>query len=182
MRQWGYGTAGVLALILGCVSPGFAQTDTTNVWFSNGPTGLHNVQSILVHPTYPNNVFAGTLPGTLWRSANSGSSWNEIGTSIADSVLAIAAVSADSSVIFAGTMHSGVYKSLDFGATWSTTAFGGRQVNAIAIDPRDSTKIYVGTPDSLFKTTNGGVSWSFAGLDSVLVTAIAFQPLESVKP
>ncbi|MCZ6635257.1 MAG: FG-GAP-like repeat-containing protein [bacterium] len=158
----------------------FGQSDTTNVWFSNGPSGLHDVRTLVVHPQFTDTLYAGTLPGTIFRSLNRGNTWTEVGaTSVADSVLALVIAPSDSSVIYAGTLNRGVYKSTDFGTTWSATGFTGRQVNALVVDPLDADKVYAGTPDSLFKTTNGGTAWSFAGLDSVLITSLAIQPQTS---
>lgn len=155
----------------------FGQTDTTNVWFSNGPTGLLIVPAVVINPNFPDTIFAGSLGGTVARSVNRGSSWTTVGASIADSILALAIARSNTAVIYAGTLNRGVYKSTDHGVTWAATGLTGVQVSAVAIDPNDVNKVYAGTRDSLVKTSNGGTSWSKANLDSVNVSAIAMDPL-----
>ncbi len=152
------------------------QTDTTNVWFSNGPSGLLIVTAVEINPNFPDTFFAGSLGGTVARSLNRGSSWTTVGSSIADSVLALHIARSNTAVIYAGTLNRGVYKSTDHGVTWAATGLTGVQVQAVAADPNDVNRVYAGTRDSLMKSTNGGTNWSKANLDSVNVTSIVMHP------
>ena len=64
MKRFSYnGWLVALCLVLG--SPIFvqAQTDTTNVWFSNGPTGQLIVEAVAINPTFSDTLFAGSLGG-----------------------------------------------------------------------------------------------------------------------
>ncbi len=167
----------LIGLMLMMPSSAMGQIDTTNVWFSNGPTGLLIVPAVVINPTFPDTIYAGSLGGTVSRSVNRGSSWTTVGASIADSILALAIARSNTAVIYAGTLSRGVYKSTDHGVTWAATGLTGVQVSAIAIDPNDMNKVYAGTRDSLVKSSNGGTSWAKANLDSVNVRAIAMDPL-----
>ena len=62
---------------------------------------------------------------------------------------------------------------------WTNQGPYGARAQSIAIDPSNSSIVYVGTNDgSLFKSTNGGATWSFAntGLPEGDVFAIAIDP------
>ena len=154
-----------------------AQTDTTNVWFSNGPSGLLIVTDVKINPSFPDTIFAGSVGGTVARSLNRGSSWTTVGASIADSVLALSIARSNTAVIYAGTLNRGVYKSTDHGVTWAATGLTSVQVSAVVVDPNDANRVYAGTRDSLMKSTNGGTAWAKANLDSVNVTTIVMDPL-----
>ncbi len=65
--------------------------------------------------------------------------------------------------------------------TWTSISYnpGNGRVNTIAIDPMDSTVIYVGTPSGgLWRSTDDGSSWEplFTDLPSMGVSAIAMHP------
>lgn len=168
----------ILSALIGLLWPlsANAQTDTTNVWFSNGPTGVLIVPTVVINPNYPDTIFAGSLGGTVSRSLNRGSTWTQVGASIADSVLALRIAPSNTAVIYAGTLNRGVYKSTDHGVTWAATGLTGVQVSALAVDAKNANRVYAGTPDSLMKSSNGGTSWSKANSDSIVVTSIAMNP------
>ncbi len=141
------------------------------------------MKDIAIDPQFPDTVYAGTLPGTVFRSLDRGGSWTEVASSIADTVLALAINPLNSGVIYAGTLRTGVFKTTDRAATWDSVNVGlpDRQVNVLLIDPVDTNQVWAGTSDSLFVTTDGGTSWSSAGLDStrsVNVTSLALNPLD----
>ena len=62
---------------------------------------------------------------------------------------------------------------------WTTQGPYGGRAQSIAIDPSNSSIVYVGTNDgSLFKSTDGGATWSFAntGLPNSDINAIVIDP------
>ncbi|MBB31398.1 MAG: hypothetical protein CME25_21130 [Gemmatimonadetes bacterium] len=146
---------------------------------SNGPTGQVVVQDVVIDPIYTDTLYAGTMPGTVYRSLNRGGSWLEIGASIGGTVSALAINPLNSAVVYAGTQHAGVYKTVDRGATWAkvNTGLVDMLINVIAIDPVDTNRVFAGSSDSVFVTVNGGTRWSSTGLDSVNVSDIALNPL-----
>ena len=90
---------------------------------------------------------------------------------------------ANASKFYVGAAAGGVWKTTDGGATF-TPIFDGQgspAIGALAVDPRDSNILYVGTGESnpgagnstfpgdgVWKTTDGGATWQHLGLDPTL--------------
>jgi hypothetical protein len=153
------------------------------------------VHAVLVHPTSPGTVFAGTDRG-LFRSTDRGSTWEQYGTGIKTSssatlkVLALAAAR-DGSQLYAGT-SAGVFQSTDEGATWSQGSgmLSGSGVlryyyaiAALAVDPANPRTVYAGdsgmmTEGRVLKSTDGGATWrsSGSGISGDDVDGLAVDP------
>src|SRR4029077_3644544 len=80
-----------------------------------------------------------------------------------------------------GTGYSGVFKSTDGGISWTAVNSGmlpdgNNYIVSMAMDPLDSSTIYLGQIDAgVFKTTNAGTSWtaSNAGMAATLIGPVA---------
>jgi len=77
-------------------------------------------------------------------------------------VHALAVDSAGQSLLLAA--HTGLFRSGDRGRSWKAVAISAKHfhldVMAIAADPRNSKKIYIGTHEAgVFKSADGGVTW-----------------------
>ena len=149
------------------------------------------VRAILVHPTNPGTVFAGTDRG-LFRSTDRGSTWEQYGTGIKATlkVFVLAAVG-DGSRLYAGT-SGGAFQSTDGGATWSQGSgmLPGTgiiryyyAITTLAVDPANPQTVYAGdtgmmTEGRVLKSTDGGATWTMAasGISSDHVTALAIDP------
>jgi photosystem II stability/assembly factor-like uncharacterized protein len=98
----------------------------------------------------------------------------------------------DANKFYVGAASGGVWKTIDGGVTF-TPIFdnhGSLSTGALAIDPRDSNILYVGTGeaspgggsvtypgDGVWKTTDGGVTWQHLGLDqTVAIGRIVIDP------
>ncbi|HSR99390.1 MAG TPA: hypothetical protein VLM79_20200 [Kofleriaceae bacterium] len=98
----------------------------------------------------------------------------------------------DANKFYVGAASGGVWKTTDGGATF-TPIFddkGSLSTGALAIDPRDSNVLYVGTGeaspgggsvtypgDGVWKTTDGGATWQHLGLDNtVYIGRIVVDP------
>jgi hypothetical protein len=124
-----------------------------------------------------------SLTGTVWAPIgpspmNEGGSGGDNGL-----VTAIAVNPNNPSVIYLGSALGGVWRSDDAGSTWTPifdhqTALGIGEPGGVAIDPSNTSTIYVGTsgvdstrePNTiqqpvagLFKSTDGGASWIAVG-------------------
>src|SRR6266436_1884451 len=75
---------------------------------------------------------------------------------------------------------SPLFKSFDGGNSWDNENFGFNdgQINALAIDPTATAKLYAGTPINNSRSVDGGRSWtpSMAGLFLPVVTSIVVNP------
>jgi photosystem II stability/assembly factor-like uncharacterized protein len=80
--------------------------------------------------------------------------------------------------------NSLVFRSLDGGVSWSSFAEIGRDflahsVSHIVVDPVDSSTVYLGTNNGIFKTTDAGRSWQDcnSGLGSLHLRDLKVDPL-----
>ncbi len=153
----------------------------TKNWQTEGPGNLGaRVNTIAVHPSNEQIIFAGYSGGGVFRTMNGGASWkpifdNQLFLAIGDIVFD----PQDANTIYVGTgdpnvsgfpfLGDGVYKSSDLGQTWKYIGLEElRIISKIIIDPTDSKTIYVAamglpfepnTNKGLYKTTNGGETW-----------------------
>ena len=123
------------------------------------------VQSLAINPKNPKVLYAGTagfFTGNLYKSSDSGLSWNKTPSdSLRDGVVSIAIDPIDTNNVYAGTSWRGIlWKSNDAGANWFKTESGEIGVHDICIDPRIPTKIFIGVPWlGILKTEDGGKNW-----------------------
>jgi photosystem II stability/assembly factor-like uncharacterized protein len=104
----------------------------------------------------------------------------------------------NAATIYAGSEQGGVFKSTDRGAHWSPTnsglplfgdaEFGGPFVQALAVNPQNSSVLYAGvavrnfflepTGRGVFRSDDGGTSWRAvtAGIENRVIYAIAIDP------
>jgi photosystem II stability/assembly factor-like uncharacterized protein len=107
-------------------------------------------------------------------------------------VAAIAAAPGDPLTIYVGAAGGGLWRSGDGGITWRAVFDDHVQsIGAVAVDPRDPQKVWVGTGESwtrnsvsvgdgVYKSTDGGESWQQTGLpDSERIARIAVHPGDS---
>ncbi|RIE05874.1 stalk domain-containing protein [Candidatus Cryosericum terrychapinii] len=149
------------------------------------------VRAILVHPTNPGTVFAGTDRG-LFRSTDRGGTWEQYGTGIKATLkVFVLAAAGDGSRLYAGT-SGGAFQSTDGGATWSQGSgmLPGTgiiryyyAITTLAVDPANPQTVYAGdtgmmTEGRVLKSTDGGATWTTAasGISSDHVTALAIDP------
>jgi photosystem II stability/assembly factor-like uncharacterized protein len=115
-------------------------------------------------PNHPNVVYAGTTEG-LWRTQNSGQTWSRISSAnvIVNDILLDPA---EPNMIMLATDRVGVVVSNDAAKTFtaSNKGFTHRQVATIAVDVKNSNRLYAGTLNDresggVFVSTNGGAQW-----------------------
>ena len=120
------------------------------------------VNVIVVDPTNPATVYAGTTKG-LFRTQNRGEAWDRIGQAIPDQFFSSIAIDpTDPAVLYAGG-RAGVLKSTTSGQSWHAVNQGLNTLNvrAVAMAPQNPQVLYAGTNGSgLYHSTNGGNSWT----------------------
>ncbi|MEO6193479.1 MAG: putative Ig domain-containing protein [Thermoanaerobaculia bacterium] len=125
--------------------------------------------------------YAGT--STIERSVNGGVSWEANEVPGHRRVCKLERSFSSPSILLAGTTD-GLFKSQDHGTTWQSLSPGGATANfceggALAIDPGDPQKIYVGLKNARIAISNdGGVSWRMGneGLFRRLTSGLALSP------
>lgn len=168
-----------------CTSAAFAQSNP-NVYLSDlkwrliGPYRGGRTIAAAGLANDLNAFLFGGVDGGVWKTTNSGVTWEPIFDSqpIA-SIGALAIAPSDPQIIFVGTGETdirsnlasgdGVYKSVDGGRTWKNVGLrDSRQISRIVIGPANPQIIYVAAlghaygpnPErGVFKSVDGGMTW-----------------------
>ena len=140
-----------------------AVTLAQGAWRNLGPGG-GSVNALVIDPTDPMTLYAGTEDGGVFKSTNRGANWSAINnglTNLSVKVLVIDPI--DPMTLYAGTSFGGVFESTDGGANWSAINNGltNTFISALAVDPINPMWLYAGThSDGVFKSTDRGANWS----------------------
>jgi photosystem II stability/assembly factor-like uncharacterized protein len=152
-------------------------------WRMIGPFRGGRTRAATGVPNQPNVFYIGQVNGGVWKSDDSGRTWNPIfDHESTQSIGAIAVAPSNPNIIYVASgegLHrpdlsvgNGIYKSNDAGKTWTHLGLrDGFQIPALAIDPRDPNKVFaavLGHPygpneeRGLFRSTDGGQTWQKA--------------------
>ncbi|MEW6400047.1 MAG: hypothetical protein AB1503_12955 [Bacillota bacterium] len=141
------------------------------------------VKSLLVDPTNPLNLYAGTDGLGALKSTDGGSSWSMASRGLTDLKVGTLAVDPHNpKTLYTGTQGGwtgGVFKSTDAGGSWTLVGLANIAVFSLAVDPHQPQTVYAATSDrGVFKTTDGGASWKPMnnGLQDLYVYALAVVP------
>jgi photosystem II stability/assembly factor-like uncharacterized protein len=153
----------------------------TNTWTPLGPDGGYVFQ-VAFHPTDPAVLYAVT-PGGLYRTTDTGNSWQLLKGDFGTSVFGIAVSSGvPDRVLLAG--NSTVHVSDDRGAHFETrniaTAANGINVRM----SRDGKTVYYSAGTKVFRSTDSGNTWqagqAIPGSDPMqLISALDIDPADS---
>ncbi|MFN5189058.1 MAG: VPS10 domain-containing protein [Chitinophagia bacterium] len=175
----------LLSLIV-CTEMGIAQDLNKELaplkWRSIGPFrgGRSNMAAGVLNNR--DVYYMGTTGGGLWKTENSGISWNNVSDGFfkTGSVGAVAVAESDANIVYVGmgehavrgvmTHHGdGVYKSTDAGKTWKKMGLDATQhISRIAIDPKNPNIVFIAAQGALYskssergiyKSIDGGVTW-----------------------
>ncbi len=120
------------------------------------------VNALVFDPVTPEIVYAGTTKG-LFRTANSGNSWERIGDGLKDPFVSSLLINpAQPAQLYLGG-PGGVWKSPDSGKTWQAMNAGLTSLNirSLAMSPKNPQELFVGTNGSgLYHSTDSGTSWT----------------------
>lgn len=165
--------------------------NTTLLWQELGPDNVGGrTRAILIDKDNPNIIYAGGVSGGLWKSTNSGASWNIIdGTDQLEFSGVVSICQTTNGDIYFGTgegttanlsgtsngstafIGGGIYKSTDGGLTFEqlpstapsnfiSTNFAFSSVTELAVHNTDPNTIYAATAGGLKLTTDGGTTWT----------------------
>jgi photosystem II stability/assembly factor-like uncharacterized protein len=148
----------------------FASGDGAKTWELRGRVGTRLdavVTRIVAGPGDGNRLFAAVwyrdpaAGGGVFESPDRGQSWKVIGLA-SEAVRALEISQSQPNEIVAGT-RTGVFRSTDAGKTWAQISPAGddeiRNLDSLAVDPRDPDVIYAGTYHLPWLTRDGGKNW-----------------------
>jgi photosystem II stability/assembly factor-like uncharacterized protein len=144
------------------------------------PLGPGNIggrsRALLIHRTQNNLMWTAGVAGGIWKSTDSGASWQPKGDLLVN--IAVNSIIEDpiqDNVLYAGTGEGyfngdgvrgqGIFKSTDYGETWQQLASTDNSnffyVQKLAAT-RHKTKqrIYAATRTGIFRSTDGGANWT----------------------
>jgi photosystem II stability/assembly factor-like uncharacterized protein len=121
------------------------------------------------------------VPGTLWRSADGGSTWEAIDQ---EYPVALAFDSTAPGLLYVADVFGDIRRSPDGGTTWETVASsvgGGDRLTSLLLDPLDPSVLYVGTAgNGVWRSRDQGVTWQplSAGMIGPVITCLEADPRE----
>ena len=156
----------------------YKSTDGGEAWSWVTPGFSISPRTLVIDPTEPSTLYAGTYFGGIYKSVDGGSTWRSRGIS-GDSVVALALDPLDPATLYAsiyGWPENPIFKSTDAGSTWRWIS-SLKGVGALAINPRDASTLYAGTYLGVFRSTDGGVRWHEfnTGLTNLNIAALAID-------
>ncbi len=162
-------------------------------WRNIGPFRGGRTVAIAGVPQRPGTFYMAPTNGGVWKSRNSGRTWDPIFDGHeTGSIGALAVAPSDPDTLYVGSGEGlrrpdlstgdGMYVSHDAGVTWTHGGLrDGQQIGRIAVDPRDAKKLFVAVvghpfgPNAergLYRSLDGGVSYAKVLGDGVDVGAI----------
>ena len=141
-----------------------------------GPAGdLPYLTELVADPARDGTLYAGTLDGGLFKTADGGAAWRQVlATPELADVRQIALDPRDSRIVYAvggpgrDRPDSPLLKSLDGGETWTALPGPSGSLWAVLVDLWDPGALYVNGAKGLYRSRDGGRSWT-AVVSSTLV-------------
>ena len=134
------------------------------------------INAIVIRTGPEPDVLVGTTGG-IFRSTDSGASWNPSDDGLTDLyVQTLVGDPANPSVLFAGTGTAGVFKSVDGGGSWSPSNAGLPGLNVYAMLVAPGAAFAAVSSLGIQRSTDGGAHWTAADSgvpEPVLVNAFA---------
>jgi len=100
--------------------------------------------------------------GEIFRTRDGGRNWENLPAMHGNSVRALAMYTGNSKVLVAGALN-GVFRTNDGGDTWERLSPANsadiKNIESIAVDPKDPNTVYAGTWHLAWKTSDGGANW-----------------------
>jgi photosystem II stability/assembly factor-like uncharacterized protein len=169
-------------LVAGTPEGIFRTGDAATTWdLSNDGLVNTSVVSIAVDTAAPGTVYSGTLRGVVARSVDGGDTWTPTAPCdpFGNGVVALAVDPTASATVYAGDGGiRGSFKTIDAGASWASLEGAPIDGLALALDPTDSSVVFLGAFGGFFRSPDGGATWTpmNEGISPPIVLSIAVDP------
>lgn len=160
----------------------YKTTDGADGWTAIGNAPFLVADQLVIDPLNHTTLYVAdsTGLGGVFKSTNSGVTWNPAGVAQTGAFARSVSVSPyTAGVVYAGT-DQGLFKSVNGGTSWTPVP---NRRGKIVFDPVSSTTLYLlstsfSPSDGLFKSTDNGQTWvpMNKGLNTLIVTALAIDP------
>jgi photosystem II stability/assembly factor-like uncharacterized protein len=150
-------------------------------WRLVGPFRGGRTRAVTGVPGQPDTFLIGAVNGGVWKTTDSGRTWNPLfDAAPTQSIGAIAVAPSDPRIIYVASgeglqrpdlsVGDGIYRSADSGLTWTHLALDdAQQIPDIAVDPRDADRLFaavLGHPfgassqRGIYRSLDGGKNWT----------------------
>ncbi len=148
----------------------FTSNDAGNTWSRLARLGGDDyvLDHIVIDPQDSSNIYVSAWStsseqiGEIFRSRDGGRNWDVLPGMHGKSIRALAMYKGDSRVLVAGALD-GVYRSNNGGNSWERLSPANsaeiKNIESVAIDPKDPNTVYAGTRHLAWKTSDGGADW-----------------------
>jgi photosystem II stability/assembly factor-like uncharacterized protein len=147
----------ILIIFLICITISAEE----NEWSNIGPAGAR-VMTIEIHPFDNQKVYLGTVENGMYKSTDSGNSWEHVEGLIANlNVRDIEIHPVGPDTIYVATVD-GMYKSTTSGQSWNLLEpphYPLNEIRALLVHPTHPNIILAGGPTSKWISTNSGDTW-----------------------
>jgi photosystem II stability/assembly factor-like uncharacterized protein len=160
------------------------STDGGAHWRDRSSGLVGRVESLALDPRSPRILYAGTSFHGIYKTLDGGKSWTLSGSGLdeSDSIFSIAIDPVDEGTVYVSVSSLygddvGVFKTTDGGGRWQSASEGLPEWvwDAVAVNPVDPSRVYVGGYFGVFATDDGGGHWypMDDGLQGVSVRCLA---------
>jgi photosystem II stability/assembly factor-like uncharacterized protein len=141
--------------------------------------GIGRINAVRFHPNNPEEIWAGSASGGLWKSVDGGKSWETFAftqfLSLGVSDIAFSESNPDVVYVTTGDVFGsagssdyysvGVIKTTDGGQSWNVTGLAmelkeSKLLGRILVHPADPNTAIVATSEGIYKTVDGGNNWA----------------------
>jgi hypothetical protein len=167
-----------------CVGSGtqkglFRAIEMGENWEQIASTSSWDLKSVaIVHHTGSFTILVGTPNGTIYRSANSGSSWGD--QPVATGLGSVNLIRAGNGKMFAAT-NVGVYVSTNEGASWQAKNNGlGQDTEILSVATTSGTTVFAASSKTVYKSTDSGENWVDIGKMNISSICLKGQDIWAV--
>jgi photosystem II stability/assembly factor-like uncharacterized protein len=148
----------------------FTSNDSGHTWSRLARLGGDDyvLDHIAIDPQDSNRIYVSAWSGSsqqigeIFRTRDGGRNWDTLPAMHGKSIRALAMYKGNSNVLVAGALD-GVFRSKDGGDSWERLSPANsadiKNIESIAVDPKDPNTVYAGTWHLAWKTSDGGANW-----------------------